>query len=171
MTGYAAPSCRTAWSRRTGSRSAPQVISRGRPLNQSVLTRTSTGLTRMNAMLDRTFRGRSWCRSGHSSDRTFVRLDADSRPNACSMSRVVDRNFVLGRVTLAVTARACRFFLERRIRVGRNTAGAAIERVPRVAFERSREPGAEQPGPRDRALAVPAAERVGGLDSTAMPRV
>src|SRR3954451_10023304 len=32
------------------------------------------------------FRGRSRCRSGHSSDRTFVRLDADSRPNGCSMS-------------------------------------------------------------------------------------
>ena len=59
-----------------GSRSSPQVISRGRPLNQSVRTWTWTGSTRMNAMSDGSFPGASRYgsrRPGHSADRTSVR--------------------------------------------------------------------------------------------------
>src|SRR4029079_12155800 len=50
MTGYAEVSSRTAVRCVMVRRSSPQVISRGRPSNQSVRTRTGTGSTRVKAI-------------------------------------------------------------------------------------------------------------------------
>ena len=61
--GNAAASSRTAASRVTGSRSSPQVISRGRPSNQPVRTWTSTGSTLIIAIVAAPFGGSLGCAS------------------------------------------------------------------------------------------------------------
>ena len=85
------------------------------------------------------------------------------------MSSVVGRNLVDVRVTLAVTTRIPSG--SGLVGVDRDAAGPPIQRVSRVALERRRQAGADQPCPGDRPLAVPAPQRVGRLDGRPLARV
>ena len=85
------------------------------------------------------------------------------------MSTVVDRNLVDVRVTLAVTTRiGPRGWF---VGLDRDAPSPPIQRVPRIAFERRRQPRPEQPRPRDRPLAVAPPQRIGRLDGLALARV
>src|SRR4051794_26143558 len=86
ITGYAAVSLRTPTTSTTGTRCPAQVNSFGRPLNQSVRTCTSTGSTRIIAILDGSFPGASSSQGGHLGETNICSVLLDSRPNTCSMS-------------------------------------------------------------------------------------
>src|SRR5436190_12525283 len=87
------------------------------------------------------------------------------------MSRVVEPTFVLRRVTFAVTTGAPQRVIDHGLRIGRNPACPSIERIARVALERSRQVCAEEPRSGDRALAIPTPHRIGRLDGAAMSRI
>ena len=84
------------------------------------------------------------------------------------MSSVVGRTVVEVRVTLAVTTGRRRGRPgHRRRRHRTDAARPPVERVARVALERRRQPGPDQPAAGHGALAIPPSERVGGLDRRA----
>ena len=87
------------------------------------------------------------------------------------MSSVVGRNIVDVRVTLAVTIRGGFRSCRRNVGIGRSAPRTPIERVPRVALERRRQPGIKQACPRHRVFPVPMPDGIGGLGGASTPRV
>src|SRR4051794_628177 len=104
------------------------------------------------------------CRPGHSFDRTSVRLLSDTRPNSRSMSSVVWRNLVDARATFGVTD-AIHGPLGEIFNHRRAAPGAPVERVPRVAFERRRQPRPDEATAGHGAFSVSASQGVRGLHS------